>query len=311
MNNPGGYEQQSGFGASSGGYQQQSGFGDAAAPEGQGGHGQPGQQYGQQPYGQQPYGQQYGQAPYGQAPYGQAPYGQQFGQAAYGQQYGQAPYGQPQPFGQPGHGQPAPYGPPGWAQPGPSVSFDVKRLKVADHVVAGGTLLYLVLSLLPWVSFDDAFFGFSVSGWNWSGLVPFSFFLLLLASVWALLPAVTDLRAGFPRSYVTVGLSGLALLLTLIAWIRTFSFDFSVVGMLATLVAAAVTVFAVLRLLHETGHQVPGALAGAAQWADQQRPRAAPAPHQYGPSQPSGAPLPPPYGTPQTRAGEDRPSGGG
>jgi hypothetical protein len=184
-----------------------------------------------------------------QQPYGQPPYA-----------YGQSPNGQ-----QPGYGPPL-----------PSVSLDVKRLRPADAVVSGGTLVYLVLSLLPWVSFSRAVIGFSVNGWELGNLVPFAFFCLLLASVWAVLPAVTEVQAGFPRSYVTVGLSGLALLLTLIAWLRAFAVDFSVVGLLATLVAVAITVCAVLRLLPEIGHRGPGV----------------------------------PSGMPDPRGGEERPSGG-
>ena len=55
-----------------------------------------------------------------------------------------------------------------------------------------------------------------------------AFFLFLLATVWALLPAFTDLKLGFPRSWITVGLAALGFLLTLFAWIDTFDVDFSV-----------------------------------------------------------------------------------
>ena len=157
MSNPGGYQQQSGFGSPSGGYQQQSGFGEQGPQPGQGqqppygqqpGHGQPfaqpdagqpgygqpgsgqqyaqpgyGQPYGQPGYGQQPYGQQYGQQPYGQQPYGQ-PYGQQYGQ----------PYGQ-QPYGQPGHG-----------VPGAGDPTDVVGSRVGQYILDG--LLTAVPSLV-------------------------------------------------------------------------------------------------------------------------------------------------------------------
>ncbi len=247
------------------------------SPYGQPPYGQP--PYGQSPYGQPPYGQPaYGQSPYGQSPYGQPPYGQPpYGQPAYRQQpppYGQPPFGQPA-YGQqsPGHGQPygqPPHGPP----PRPAAAgFDLKRLTVTDVVVAAGALLYLVLAVLPWIDFDEVYFssGYDVNGFSFSGLVTLAFVLLLGAAVWALLPAVTELRLGFPRSWVTVGLAGSALLFTLIAWIQTFAYEFSIVGLLALLVTAAVTALAVLGLLPELRNRpaVPGGLAGAAQWAQQ------------------------------------------
>ena len=106
------------------------------------------------PYGQQPppgYGQQsppgYGQQPppgYGQQPppgYAQPGYGPPAG-------YGQPPYGQP--------GAPNPYAQP--AGTGGGVSFDIKKLKIADYVIAGGSLLFLVLSFFPWFILGDNFF---------------------------------------------------------------------------------------------------------------------------------------------------------
>ena len=59
-----------------------------------------------------------------------------------------------------------------------------------------------------------------------------AFFLFLLATVWALLPAFTDLKLGFPRSWITVGLAALGFVLTLFAWIDTFDVDFSVWALL-------------------------------------------------------------------------------
>ncbi|MGY1782116.1 hypothetical protein [Geodermatophilus sp. SYSU D01036] len=273
-------------------------------PGGQPAYGQPG--YGQQP---PPYGAPQGQPSYGQ----QAPYGQQ---PPYGQQQ---PYGAPQPYGQPYGQQPPPGAPSPYGQaPRPAgPGLDLKRLKIADYVVAAGALVYLVLALLPWATFsssDD--FGFDVpgfdvpeisysfSGFEVSGLVTSSFVLLLLAAVWALLPAVVPLDLGFPRSWITVGLAGLAALLTLIAWIQTFDAGFSVFALLGFLVTVAVAVFAFLRLLPEmrTRPALPGAFAGAAQWANQQAPDfgvgqgGAPgppaAPGQYGAPGPYGQPAP-------------------
>lgn len=111
MNEPGGYQQQSGFGSAPGGYEQQSGFGEpppAGDPPPDPGSPQPG--YDQPPgYGQP--------SPSGPPPeYGQqSAYGQPFAQPGYGRPvYGQPAYGQPG-YGQPAYGQG--FGPPGYAQP--------------------------------------------------------------------------------------------------------------------------------------------------------------------------------------------------
>ncbi|HYO36588.1 MAG TPA: hypothetical protein VER97_10955 [Geodermatophilus sp.] len=257
-----------------------------------------GQPYGQPPYGQQAYGQPYGQPaygqPYGQPAYGQPPYGQPYGQAPYGQQaYGQAPSSGQPPQGQAPHGQtPRPAG----------AGFDLKRLGLGDVVAAAGALLYLVLAILPWIDFDEVYFSgdYDVNGFSFSALVTLSFVLLLAAAVWALLPAVTELRLGFPRSWVTVGLAGLALLFTLIAWVQALGYEFSVVGLLALLVTAAVVAFAVLRLLSElrTRPAGPGPYGQQVPYG-QQPPYGQQA--TYGQQSPYG--QQPPYGQP------DQPSG--
>jgi hypothetical protein len=247
---------------------------------------------------------------------GQPPQGQQPPQqpAGYGPPPGQQPpagYGPPPTPGQNPYGPPPTPGPNPYAQPagtgGPSVSFDPKRLTMAAYVIAGLTLLYLILSFFTWYDFgNEDFFGvdLNVSGWT-DGQVKLAFFLFLLATVWALLPAVTDLKLGFPRSWVTVALAALGFVLTLFVWFDTFSFDFSIWALLGVLTAAAILVFAVLSLLPELRNRpaLPGALAGAAQWANQP----APAPGQPGtgangqqapPTQPYAAPpqqyAPPP-----------------
>lgn len=239
---------------------------------------------------------------------------------------------QPPPGGQPPQGQPQPgYGPPPGAQPpagpppahstygqpaggGQGVSFDAKRLKVADWAIAGLTLLFLVLSFFTWYDFGDEFFGIdvSISGWT-DGQIKFAFFLFLLATVWALLPAVTHLEVGFPRSLVTVGLAALGFLLTLFAWFDTFDFEFSIFALLGMLTAAAILAFAVLSLLPELRNRpaLPGALSGAAQWANR------PASGAGETARPMGQPGPPPaqpptYGTPDQpgpAGGPDRPGG--
>ena len=195
---------------------------------------------------------------------------------------GSSPYGQPAPppgFPAPGHG-PQPFG---GAQPGGSAtsfgqpagagfSMDLKKLTMATWVIGAGTVLFLILALFPWWEFGDQFFGvsYSLNGFS-SGLVSSAFVLFLLATAWAALPAFYDLKVGFPRAWVTVGLAGLGFLLTLFAWINTFSVGFSIWALLGAITALAITVFAVLSLLPELRDQptLPGGLANAAEWANQ------------------------------------------
>jgi hypothetical protein len=246
------------------------------------------------------YGQGHGQAPsWSPPPPGAVPppppgYAPQSG-------YGPPPqpgYAQPP---QPGYGPPAagygppPYGPPGYGPAGQGgsqgVSVDLKRLRTADYVIAGGAVLYLVFALFPWWDYGDDFFFARLSGFD-SGQVSSAFVLFLLAAAWAVLPAFYDLRLGFPRAWVTVGLAALGFLLTLIAWIDTFDAGFSIWALLGLLTAAAILLFAVLTLLPQLRNRptLPGPLAGAAQWANQ------PAPQPTGGGQ-QGAPQgPPTYG---------------
>ena len=287
---------------------------------------------------QPPYG---GQPPQGQQPpqpgYGPPP-GQQPPAPAYGQQppppaYGQQPPAYAPPPAQSGYGQPA--------GSGGGVAFDAKKLTMASYVLAGLTLLYLVLSFFTWYDLGlGDFLGVdaTVSGWRGSGDVKFAFFLFLLATVWALLPAFTDIKLGFPRSWVTVGLAALGFVLTLFAWFDTFNYDFSIWALLGTLTAAAVLVFAVLSLLPELRNRpaLPGALGNATQWANQPAPGSAqsgpgtygqpgPPPQQYAPppavtqpppgpsayGPPAGSPPPPPGGASASGEGTspDRPAG--
>jgi hypothetical protein len=109
--------------------------------------------------------------------------------------------------------------------------------------------------------------------------------------VWAALPAFYEVKVGFPRSWITVGLAALGFLLTLFAWFDTFNIDFSIWALLGVLVAAVILVFAVLTLIPELRNRrpLPGALSSAAQWANR------PAPDLGSPSQSSG---PGAYGQP-------------
>jgi len=239
---------------------------------------------GQQPppgYGQQPppgYGTPTPPAPppgYAQQPppgYGQPP-----------QQPGQNPFGHPQGTGS-------------------GVAFDAKKLTMASYVIAALTVLYLILSFFTWYDLgSEQFLGvdFNVSGWTGSGSVKTAFFLFLLATVWALLPALTDLKLGFPRSWVTVGLATLGFLLTLVAWVDTFKWNFSIWALLGMITATAILLFSVLTLLPELRNRpaLPGGLANAAQWANRPAPTVGQQPGQ--PTGPGSYGQPaPPYGQP-------------
>jgi hypothetical protein len=189
---------------------------------------------------------------------------------------------------------------------------------MADYVVAGLTLLYLILSFFTWYDLGlGDFLGVdaTVSGWRGSGNVKFAFFLFLLATVWALLPAFTDIKVGFPRSWITVGLAALGFVLTLFAWFDTFNYNFSIWPLLGTLTAAAILVFAVLSLLPElrNGPALPGPFAKAGQWANQPAPEFGPGQHASGaPGQPGPPPqqyAPPPAASPPGSAAYGPPAG--
>ena len=203
------------------------------------------------------------------------------------------PYGQPVPpppgFPAPGHGpQPTANQPLGSTQPPPGPGFgqsagagfsmDLQKLRMADYVIAGGAVLYLIFGLLTWLSLGSIFGltipGSDISGFSFDSNVGFAFVLFLLATAWAILPAFYALEVGFPRSYVTVGLAALGLLLTLFAWIHSLRFEFKIVPLLALLTAVGIAVFAVFTLLPELRDRLalPGGLAKAGQWANQRGP---------------------------------------
>ena len=205
-------------------------------------------------YGQQP------PPPWGQQP----PPGPQWGPPP------QQPWGTPpqDPYGRP------PYGPPG--QPGRgTTSVDFSKVGLLERIIAGCALLFTLFMLLPWYGFDGAGLdGFDTSTNGFSdavggrGLFTFqigyttgpavlAWLLLLATAVWVLLPAFTTVRVPVPRTVVTAGLTGLALLLFLITWIDQLALadgpdddvGFSVVAFLALLSVLAAVVLAVLALL--------------------------------------------------------------
>jgi hypothetical protein len=136
-------------------------------------------------------------------------------------------------------------------------SFDPRALRITDYAVAGGTLLYLVMALLPWVDIA-AYLGIelpgvdtTVSGFAFSGLVWLGFVLLLLAAGWTVLPALVDVPLGFPRGSITVGLAAMAFVLTLVAWTRSLGYGFEVWALIGLLTAAGITLLTVLALLRD------------------------------------------------------------
>lgn len=152
---------------------------------------------------------------------------------------------------QPPVGPQQPGGPPSGARAAGS-GFDRSRLGAADVLVAGGALLYVLVGFLPWASVSFDFVGrITASGYEYSGLVVLSALLLLAAGAWALLPAVRPDRGGSLRAAPTVVLAALALLCTLIAWLRSADYGFQLPALLGVLLAAAVTVLAALSLLPE------------------------------------------------------------
>lgn len=150
---------------------------------------------------------------------------------------------------QPPAGPPQPGGPPAGARTaGPGV--DRSRLGTVDGLVAGGAVLYVVVGFLPWASVDFDFVGrVTASGYEYSGLVVLSALLLLAAGAWAVLTAVRPDRVGPLRTAPSVVLAALALLCTLIAWLRSADYGFQLPALLGVLLAAAVTVLAALSLL--------------------------------------------------------------
>ncbi|MEU2347373.1 hypothetical protein [Modestobacter sp. NPDC049651] len=150
----------------------------------------------------------------------------------------------------PGGHQPGPV-PPLPAPPARSGAFDLRRLGVPDLGMPVAAVLYLVLACLPWASVDFFAGRFTVSGFRFSGLVTVTLVLLLAAAVWALLPAVTVVRLQFPRHVVTGGLAALAVLMTLITWLRSLDYGFAAPAFLGLLVTLAAVALAAVGLLPE------------------------------------------------------------
>jgi hypothetical protein len=150
-------------------------------------HGQPS---GQPGYGQPPYGQPSGQPGYGPPPSGQPGYGQPpYGQPGYGQPgYGQPPYGQP--YGQPGYG----YGQPPLRQ---------TSGKATTVMVLG--IVSLVTMFTCGIGFIPAIIALTMAGGAEREI----------AASGGQLDGQGQVKVGRITSWVTLGLSALALILIL------------------------------------------------------------------------------------------------
>jgi hypothetical protein len=205
------------------------------------------------------------------------------------------------PGGQP-YGQQPPAGPWAPSRSGPQVGLDRRRLGRGDWLVAACAVAFVLFAALPWFTFDFGFgFAESVNGFDF-WLVTTAAGLLVLAAVWSLLPAVVDLGLPFPRGSVTVGLTSLALLLTLVQWLSTFEGGFSLFAMLTVLTAAAAAVVAVLTLVRRPHAGVGAAPAGTSWPAPPPGQPWQPAGPQPGYGQPPSAPVPPPPDPPGSAA---------
>ena len=153
---------------------------------------------------------------------------------------------------------------------------------------------FLLFAALPWFTFDFGFgFAESINGFD-LGLVTTAAVLLVAAAVWALLPAVVDLALPFPRGFVTVGLTGLACLLTLVEWLSTFEGGFSLFALLTTLAAATALTVAVLTLLRRLRTRPVAATGGSTSWPAQQQPGPPWQPTAYGQQPPPAGEQPSP-----------------
>lgn len=103
-----------------------------------------------------------------------------------------------------------------------SVSFDRSKVGTNDLALGGAAVLFLIALLLPWLSISAGPISQSFNGFN-SGKLTFAWILLIAAAALALLPAM-GVNLNVPnRGLILVGLTGLALLLTLIDVIDVLS----------------------------------------------------------------------------------------
>jgi len=105
------------------------------------------------------------------------------------------------------------------------MSLDRSKLSTVDQGLAAAAVLFLIALVLPWASYsiqgsglpgDD---GQTTNGFG-SGLLTLAWVLLIAAAVLALLPAFgANVKLPFPRALALLGLTGVAALITLFAFI--------------------------------------------------------------------------------------------
>lgn len=147
-------------------------------------------------------------------------------------------------------------------QRGSSVSFNRAKASTYDLGLAAAAVLFLIAMILPWVSVSlgPGFGSVSASGFD-IGRLSLALILLIVAAGIALLPAF-DVNVTLPvqRSFILLGLTGLAAIITLTAFIEIVTSDgagagFGAwLGMLVVLGAVALS-FLVFRS-EQTGHTV-------------------------------------------------------
>ncbi|MGO9911041.1 MAG: hypothetical protein ACLPQS_07760, partial [Acidimicrobiales bacterium] len=151
-----------------------------------------------------------------------------------------------------------------------AAAFDVKNLSTLDRIVAGASVLALILLFLPWYGFSDGIYSASVSGWStsygWFGAL-----LIIAAGVYLVLQRSGVNFGGIPVSpaLVVLAASGLGTVIVALRWLTVprggvlgFSYGprFGMIGTLIVGIVQAVCAFLVFRA---TGEALPWAKAGA------------------------------------------------
>lgn len=137
----------------------------------------------------------------------------------------------------------------------PSAARRRPTLLDAGLAVAAG--VHLVAACLPWAATEFVTGPASVSGLRLSWLVGAATALLVVAAGWALLAVAVRARNRLPRYLVSGVAAGAAVLLTLVAELRSLDFGTRPGGVLALLAAVAALALAVRGLATEGG--LPGA----------------------------------------------------
>lgn len=115
--------------------------------------------------------------------------------------------------------------------------FDAKGVTTYEWLGVGAGGVALINSFLPWLSYGDAAFSVSISAWSIAlGLL--SVLLLIAAGVVVLLPHFGVQIPNVPL--IWLGLAGVALLFTLLAWLTNTGFGVGPsIGVFIGLVLAA------------------------------------------------------------------------